>query len=114
MTRTKGLFYDLLGNVVKNVFPEATYSMSIRDTIVRASTVIGGGGAFVITLPPVAKAAYRMYSIMMAALNGSEYITLEDYKNDAGFSNVTLNAVNDQILLYSDGYFWYTLASSGI
>lgn len=105
-----------LGDQVINkvVYPEVTYAMSAEDQVVRASTVNGGAGAFTITLPGVVAAKGRFYSVYMVARNGSEDITLQDKGDDSGLSDVTLNLAADQILLYSDGFIWHTVTSSGI
>ena len=101
-------------DIQKTIFPEATVSLGVNDQVVRASTVSGGGGAFTITLPSVVEAVGRFYSIYMVARNGSENITIADKSDDSGLSDITLNLAADQVLLYSDGNIWHTVASSGI
>ena len=97
----------------KTLFPVDTASLGVNDQVVRALTN-SDNGAFTITLPSVVEAKGRIYSIYMISRNSTDDITLQDLGDDAGFSDVTLNLAADQILLYSDGFLWHTLASSGI
>ena len=100
--------------IAKVLYPEATVSLTVNDQVVRASTVSGGGGAFTITLPSVAEAKGRIYSLYMVARNSTEDITIQDLGDDAGFSDVTFNLAADQVTLYSDGFQWLTIASAGL
>ncbi|KKL19887.1 hypothetical protein LCGC14_2460970 [marine sediment metagenome] len=105
-----------LGDQVINkvTYPEADVSLGAEDQVVRASTVSGGGGAFTITLPSVVAAKGRFYSIFMVARNSAENITVQDKGDDTGLSDITLNAADERVLLYSDGFHWYTVASENI
>lgn len=96
-----------------DLFPVNTVTLTVRDRVVRALTN-STNGAFTITLPPVKEAAGLIFSIYMISRNGTDDITLEDNKGDAGYSDVTFNLAADQLILYSDGYTWHVLASSGI
>ena len=98
----------------KATYPEATVSLGVYDQVVRASTVSGGGGAFTITLPSVVEAKGKFYSLYMVARNSTEDITIADKADDSGLSDITLNLAADQVLLYSDGFIWHTVASSGV
>ena len=93
------------------VYPEAAFSMTVQQTRVYGSTT-SAGGAFTITLPSVAGARGQAYIIYMVARNSTDDITLEDNSNDAGFSNITLNAADEYSLVLSDGRKWFEIASN--
>jgi len=90
-----------------------TLAMTIQDQVVRASTV-SGTGAFTITLPSVTEAKGLIFSLYMVARNSTDDITIQDKDDDSGLSDITFNLAADQVLLYSDGFIWHTLASSGL
>ena len=100
--KSKVVFYGVLGATVKNVFPEATYSMTIRDRVVRGKTT-SSGSTFTLTLPPVTKAAFGIFTIYMLAQDAAKDIEIEDFKGDAEMSGITLNAADEYTVLMSDG-----------
>jgi len=89
-----------------------TLAMDVLDQVLLITT--GDGYAPTITLPSVVAARGRIYSIRMVARGGTTDATLTDKNDDAAFSNVTFNLAGDHILLYSDGYKWHTLYSTGV
>ena len=89
-----------------------TLIMDVLDQVVLVTT--GDGYALTITLPSVAAAKGRFYSLRMVARGGTSDATIQDKNNDAGMADITFNLAADQVLLYSDGYKWHTLASSGV
>ena len=65
-------------------------------------------GTFTLTLPPVAEAAGKIYSITLIDAAGA--VTVQDQDDSLDWTNFTdLDADNDGILLYSDGLKWWTL-----
>ena len=98
--------------VDKYVNPNADYEMSEFDYRVRPSAHLAG--PITITLPPVAKARGRLYSIIARAASAVNTITIQD-QNDSECWNgdIVLNGKCDGLLLYSDGLTWIQLAGIG-
>lgn len=96
--------------VDKYVNPVANYQMTTFDYVVRPSAV-QGGGAIAITLPPVAEAKGRFYSIIARDADGTNTITIAD-KDDSECweADIVLNGKCDGELLYSDGLTWIRCA----
>lgn len=97
----------------KVLYPEADVEMTVNDQVVRAKTT-PAGSAFTITLPSVVEARGRFYSVNMLARNGSKNITIEDKEDDSAISDITLNARYDRVLMYSDGFCWFTIEAVNI
>jgi len=93
--------------VDKYVNPIASYQMTVRDYVVRPSAD-GDTGAITITLPPVAEAKGRFYSIVVRNADAVNTITIAD-KDDSECwpGDMTLNGKCDCVLLYSDGLKWW-------
>ena len=87
-------------------------TMDVLDQVVLVTT--GDGYAATIILPSVVAAKGRIYSIRMVERGGTSDATITDKNDDAAKDDVTLNLAADHILLYSDGYKWHTLYSTGI
>lgn len=96
--------------VDKYVNPIIDYQMTTRDYVVRPSAV-QGGGAITLTLPPVAEAKGRFYSIIARDADGTNTITIAD-KDDSECweADIVLNGKCDSELLYSDGLAWIRCA----
>jgi hypothetical protein len=92
--------------VDKYVDPNVNYQMSTRDYVVRPFAD-RGTGPIVVTLPPVAEAKGRFYSIIARAADTTNTITVRD-KDDSECweGDITLNGFCDRLLLYSDGLAW--------
>ncbi len=90
--------------VDKYVNPAASYSMTTRDYVVRADAT---AGAMTITLPPVAEATGREYSILARVATSVKTVTVQD-KNDSESwpGDYVLNANDDFVMLKSDGMKW--------
>jgi len=97
--------------VDKYVNPNADYQMTTRDYVVRPSAG-PSTGAITLTLPPVAEAKGRFYSIIARDADGTNTITIAD-KNDSECweADIALNGKCDSELLYSDGLAWVRVAS---
>ena len=87
--------------------PEANYQMTTRDYVVRPSAD-GDTGPIVLTLPPVADAKGRWYSIIARNADGVNTITITD-KDDSEcwVGDIAFNGKCDRALLYSDGIAWH-------
>lgn len=91
----------------KYVSPNADYEMTTFDYVVRPNAQ-GAGGPITITLPRVAEARGRWYSIVCRAASGVNTVTVQD-RNDSECWNgdIVMNAKCDHALCYSDGLKWY-------
>ena len=90
--------------------PNASYVMNTRDYVLRPSAD-PTSGPIVITLPPVSEARGRFYSIVARDADGTNTITVEDFKDDSECwaGDIVLNGKCDEVLLYSDGMKWFML-----
>lgn len=76
--------------------------LTIRDQVVR---VTSDGAAVTVTLPSVAEAKGLMFDI--EALTGAtQTVTVEDNSDDAGLSDISLDADNEYVVLWSNGISW--------
>jgi len=83
-------------------FVTATYQMKVHDySVVTDSSAL----AFTITLPSVAEARGLSYMITFGG-SGTNVLTVEDKNGDAGYSDQTLNAVGENLFVYSNGERW--------
>ena len=96
----------------KIVYPGANYTMRTWDYVVRPSAD-GNTGPFTLTLPPVADARGRFYSIICRNADAVNTVTVEDNNNDSECwaGDVVLNGKCDKLLCYSDGLAWLVAAS---
>jgi len=99
--------------VDKYVNPNANYQMTTRDYVVRPSAD-EESGAITLTLPPVAEAQGRWYSIIARDADGTNTITIAD-KDDSEcwLADIVMNGKCDRCLLYSDGLSWHPVMSAG-
>lgn len=94
----------------KFVNPIADYEMTTRDYVVRPAAD-GPTGPITITLPPVAEAKGRLYSICVRNADAVNTVTIEDNNNDSEcwLGDVIYNGKCDGNLWYSDGLKWWAL-----
>jgi len=87
--------------------PEADYEMTTRDYIVRPSAD-DDSGAITITLPPVAEAKGRFYSILIRDADGTNTVTVEDNNDDSEnwAADIPFDGPNEGAVFYSDGLKW--------
>jgi len=91
--------------------PNANYQMTTRDYVVRPSAD-GDSGPFNLTLPSVAEAKGRFYSIVCRNADAVNTITVKDKDDSECWAgDVTLNGKCDKLLMYSDGLCWHAIAS---
>ena len=96
----------------KYVAPNADYQMTVRDYVLRPSAD-PVSGAITITLPPVAEARGRFYSIIARDADGTNTITIEDMDDSECWpGDLTMNGKCDRSFFYSDGFAW--LAASDL
>ncbi|RLF65656.1 MAG: hypothetical protein DRN30_03605, partial [Thermoplasmata archaeon] len=86
--------------------PTASYQMTTRDYVVRPAAD-GDSGAIVITLPPVAEAKGRLYSIRAKTADATNTVTIADKDDSEGWGgDLIFVADGDSVLVYSDGLKW--------
>lgn len=97
--------------VDKYANPAADYQMTTRDYVVRPSAD-GASGPTTLTLPPVAEAKGRFYSIVVRLADAVNTVTVKD-KDDSECwgGDIVLNNKCDRLLMYSDGMHWHPLAA---
>jgi hypothetical protein len=89
--------------------PVADYVMTTRDYVMRPDS---SAGAITLTLPPVAEAKGRWYSIIS---RGGPGVTIQDNNDDSECwqGDIVLNNQCDRCLLYSDGLAWHPIGAPG-
>lgn len=94
----------------KYVNPVADYQMTTRDYVVRPSAD-GASGPITMTLPPVADARGRFYSILVRNADAVNTITVQD-KDDSEcwIGDIVYNGKCDGNLFYSDGITWWPMS----
>lgn len=92
--------------VDKYVDLTANYQMTTYDYVVRAS-VNSTTNSITITLPSVAEAKGRFYSILARSVADSKTITIAHKGDSEGWTNIVLSVTGDHCFLYSDGSFWH-------
>ena len=98
--------------VDKYVNPVADYEMTTRDYVVRPSAA-PDTGAITITLPPVAEAVGRFYSIIALDADAHNTVTIADRDDsECWHGDIVLNSPCDRQLLYSDGRAWHSLTGT--
>lgn len=94
--------------VDKYTDPLASYQMTTRDYVVRPDAT---AGAMTLTLPPVAEAKGRFYSIVSRFASAQNTITITDKSDsECWIGDIVLNGKCDRVLLYSDGLTWIPVA----
>jgi len=93
--------------------PNANYTMTTRDYVMRPSAD-GDSGPITITLPPVAEAKGRFYSIVIRNADAVNTVTIVDNNDDSEcwLGDMVFNGKCDKILLYSDGLCWQALGEA--
>jgi len=88
--------------------PAGDYTMSVRDYVLRPSAN-NDTGSITITLPPVAKARGRFYSILIREADGVNSVTITDNNSDSECwtDDIVVYSGCEPTLWYSDGLFWH-------
>lgn len=99
--------------VDKYVNPIVDYQMANYDYVVRPSAD-GDSGPITLTLPPVAEAKGRFYSIIARNADAVNTITIQD-KDDSEcwVGDIEMNGKCDRLLIYSDGLAWHPIGPVG-
>ena len=91
--------------------PVAAYTMTTRDYVMRPRAN-NATHLFVLTLPPVAEAKGRFYSIIARDADAVNTITITDQNDSECWkADIVLNRPCDGVLMYSDGLAWIALPS---
>ena len=99
--------------VDKYINPNADIEMTTFDYVVRPSAD-PVSGPIVVTLPPVAEAKGRFYSIICRNADPVNTITIEDRDDSECWANdIVMNGKCDRLLLYSDGLAWMPAWTGG-
>ncbi len=85
-------------------FKTADYQMTPYDYVIRVNA---SAAAVVITLPPVAEAAGKFYSVGVRDASVAFDVTLQDKDDSECWTDITFDAPCDGALLYSDGLRWW-------
>lgn len=95
--------------VDKYINPEANFQMRSWDYVVRPNAD-GNTGPIVITLPPVAEAKGRFYSIVCRDADAVNTVTIQD-KDDSEcwIGDIVFDSKCDRALFYSDGLCWIVM-----
>ena len=88
-----------------------TYAMSVYETVLRI--ILVSTNAMAVTLPSVAEAAGKLYSIGITT-DGGATATVSDKGDDAALTDITLTDDEDGVVLYSDGRYWWVMATRGL
>ena len=99
--------------VDKFVDPNADYEMSTYDYVIRPRTD-PVSGPIIITLPRVAEAKGRFYSILTRQADAVNTITITDHgDSECWLIDIVHDGKCDRSLLYSDGLCWHPLGAGG-
>jgi len=99
--------------VDKYVDPNANYEIRTFDYVIRPSAD-KVSGAIVLTLPRVAEAKGRFYSIICRDADPTNTVTIQDRDDSECWpSDIVMNGKCDRLLLYSDGLAWMPAFSGG-
>mgnify|MGYP000586541918 CR=1 FL=1 len=86
--------------------PEADYTMSVRDYVLRPKAD-GDSGPIVITLPPVAEAKGRSYSFLCRGADGINSVTITHNADFECWDGFIFYNTCDSVLFDSDGLYWH-------
>lgn len=86
-----------------------THEMSVHEHVIWCVT--NDTEPITVSLPPVSEARGMIYAIYVKA-RSVDNVTVTDRDDDAGLSDITLDATAEYTLLLSDGFYWYEIASN--
>ena len=99
--------------VDKFIDPTATVEMATYDYVVRPRADVDTG-PIIMTLPRVAEAKGRFYSVLARHADAVNTITITDQgDSECWIDDIVLDGKCDRALLYSDGLAWHPLGSPG-
>lgn len=101
--------YRQSSKAAANLAVVAAFTMTADDTVVEC-TANSGTGNYNITLPQVALAMGKMYSIHVITIANGNYATVVD-AGDAAFNiSLALNTTGDRAVFFSNGRDWFYFA----
>jgi len=86
------------------------YTMTPIDQVVRA-TANTASGSYIITLPPVALAKGKWYSVLAHIANSTAVTVTHHADSEQWDGDLTLDTDGDRALLFSDGMCWNKITS---
>ena len=99
--------------VDKYINPIVNFQMRTFDYVVRP-LANAGTGPITITLPPVAEAKGRFYSIICRDADAVNTVTIADRDDSECWGgDIVMNGKCDRLLAYSDGLAWMVAFSGG-
>ena len=91
--------------------PEASYTMTVRDYVIRPYAN-ADTGPITITLPPVSEAKGRFYSFLTREADAVNSITVTDNNSDSEcWDDTIFYSACESALWYSDGLYWHMLGA---
>jgi len=84
----------------------AADTLEITEQIVHVTMT---SAAYALTLPPVAKAVGRMYTIYMKTNASPRILTIQDQDESISWTDKQLSTAGGRIVLISDGYVWHEM-----
>lgn len=88
-----------------------TKTLKAYERVVRVTT--NASNAITVTLPPVAEAVGKTYSIALV-VDGGVNLTVASGGDSKNTISSTYADADDREVYFSDGLYWHVLASSGI
>lgn len=92
----------------KFIDPIISTALTVRDLVTRVTA----SGAITMTLPAVADAAGKIFTIIARAASTTNIVTIADKDDSEGWVDQYLVFNGDKIILYSDGISWHIIKSS--
>lgn len=84
----------------------AAVTMEVYQQIVE---VVMGASAYALTLPPVAQAIGRHYTIYVKTNATPSVLTIQDQDESTGWTDIQLAVAGANVILFSDGKIWYKM-----
>lgn len=89
--------------ILRKTGGDGNFEAALSDQVVRWDDT---GGSATMTLPPVEKARGMHFSIRVAVGNANA-LTVTDKEGSEDWSDLTMDADGDEVLLFSDGKKWW-------
>jgi DNA-directed RNA polymerase len=100
---------DKVTEIVQATTAETSQSLDVNEQVVVVTT-LADGADFTVYLPSVIAARGRIYTIRLGTLGDDETVTVADLDDSIDWSDIDdIDAVNDGVVLYSDGMKWHVL-----
>jgi hypothetical protein len=87
-----------------------THNIGLTDDVTLINLPAKAAGELTVNLPNVSEARGRTYSIYVIAAGGEAALATVTAGDDAAIAfTQALNAVDERVVMYSDGYAWHPL-----